>query len=221
MDRSSSQLFRMLLLGLLTWGVMLTLLVCMLDRHGFHRIFSEGGPVEAITTPLWVMLAAWCLRTAWPPNRELWTCGLIALLLAMREADWQHDPVVNMSRLKFKYYAQPLIPLQDKIFVAICTLAALAIITYGLILAVRHLLKVRSDALRPQWAKVFLVGLIVLAGVKLLDRMINGVVDLTGHRISGLAGRLIGGYEEGFELALPLIFALSLYCYLRQVAASG
>lgn len=212
---------RRLALALLLYLALLTVVVALLDRAQFNAIFSEGGPVESLTTPLWLMLAAWCLDPLHPRRRGVTVCGLLALLLAMREADWQHNEQANMSVLKLKFYAQAAVPLVDRIIAGALTLAALALLIYALVLGLRHLRQAGRALLQPAWAAVFALGLFVLGLSKGLDRLINGIVELSGNRIGGVAGRLIGGWEEGLELALPLIFSLSLLLYRRLSAATA
>lgn len=207
-----------IVLLLALYGLLLTVVVCLLDQQQFTALFREGAPVEALTTPLWIMLAAWCLDPTQTPSRGTIACGMLALLAAMREADWQHHEATNMSMFKFKFYLQPNVALPEKLLAGTISILAIAVILWTLTLGLRHLLRERAQVLRPAWAQVAALGFMMLLGVKALDRVINTLADVTGYRIGGLAGRLIGGYEEGFEMALPLVFAVALWWYRRERA---
>lgn len=207
-----------MILLLALYGLLLTVIVCLLDKTQFTAVFREGAPVEALTTPLWIMLAAWCLDPTQSPRRGLVACGLLSILAAMREADWQHHEATNMSMFKVKFYLQPNVALPEKLLAGTISLIAVAVILWALTLGVRHLLRERTQVLRPTWAKIMAMGVALMVGVKALDRVINLLNDLTGYRIGGLGGRLIGGYEEGFEMALPLVFAVALWWYRRETA---
>ena len=218
MNWNSNEPLRRLLACLLVWAVVLTVFVSVIDKPTFRVLFGESGPLEILSTPLWVMLAALC----WDPNRPringVWACGGVALLAAMREDDWQHDALTNMSRLKIKWYLQPEVPAQDMVVAGAITLVALAVLIYAITLGVRYLLRERLGALRPLWSRVMLIGVVTMVSTKMLDRLINGIFEMSSYRIGGVAGRLVGGFEEGFEMVLPLIFGFALYCYRRQTS---
>lgn len=209
---------RRLLAALLVYALCLTALTVTLDKAGFRQIFSESGIVERLSEPAWLLLALACLLSVRPSNKAVGVMGLVALFCAMREADWHYE-FTGTSMLKLSYYSRHAAPLSEKIPAGAVALLALIILCTALYLAVRTLR--RPGALSQVWLQTMLIGAGVGVGTKLLDRMINLIYDGSGYRIGGVPGRMIGGFEEGFEFALPLIFGLALWQYRRARQLSG
>lgn len=204
-----------LLAALLVYAVCLTAITWPLELSEFRRIFSEKGPLERASEPLWLLLAAACF-CSFRCGKGVGVMGLVAVLCALREADW-HYKFTGGSMIKLSWYAKSAAPLEQKIAAGIVALIALAILVWALVFALRA---VRRPAVwRRAWMQSAAIGLGVLVGSKLLDRSISMIEDATGYLIGGLPGRMIGAYEEGFEFALPLIFGFALWQYRLRVLA--
>lgn len=195
------------------YGLVLTALALVLTPQQAHAVFSEQGPFELLSVPLWVMLAAWCFDLARPIPRGQGVCGLLAVFAAAREADW-HKAFTVDSIFKSNYYFDTPAPLAEKLPAAIVAACAFALIIHALVLGLRFLRQ--RQAWQQAWMGTVVLGVAGLVGVKVLDRMISLAQDWFGFHIAGLAGRLIGAWEEGFEMALPIVFGLALMQYRRM-----
>ncbi|RZS32108.1 hypothetical protein [Corticibacter populi] len=221
-ETDTPQAMRRLFIAIGIWLALIMLAVLFATPEQFSILFNEQGPIEGLSTPAWIILGAWCLDPWHPRVKPLLTCGVMALFGGMREADWQHSEITHSTMLKVSFYMNPLPPIWHKLLAAIFTLALLATVVVGLrqLLAyVRASGSVRA-ALQPAWARVFVTGFLLTAFSKFLDRLINGLVEWGGPHIDGLAGRFIGGYEEGIELLLPFVFAYALWLFRRQQLAA-
>lgn len=217
MTASSANMVRSLawlLAALVLYAVALSLIATPLDLEQYRAVFSERGPFERLSPLFWLLLwlatwvAAWRLPRATRWN--LATVGCVALLFAMRELDWHYKLAGgNVLRIKF-YQHNPASP-EVKIIAAIVVLAGLAVLCRTLYLAFRHLRQRGSYSER--WTWTMLVAVAVGLGTKMLDRTISLAGEWFGTRFAESTGQLIGAYEEGFECALPLIFALALVQY--------
>ena len=208
---------RILSIALLVYALGLTALVLILSPEQKQTVFSERGPFEMLSIPLWLMLAAWCFAFAHEIRKPLVVCGLLALFAAAREADW-HKAFTADSIFKSNYYFDSPAPLTEKVPAGMVALFAFALIFYWLYLGIRFLRS--GNALQHQWMQTLVLGTVTVFASKILDRMISWAHDWFGLEITGLLGRFIGAYEEGFEMSLPIIFGIALIQYRRAAMAT-
>lgn len=214
---------RRLWLALLLYAVALAAIALPLDLTDYRALFSERGPFEMLSLVLWVALALACAVQAAPlantrgRGTNLVVMAVIALLLAMREADW-HYKLAGGNVLRLKFYAHNPASFEVKLIAAVVVLIGLVVVLRGLWLGIgtlRH-----RASWREPWVWTLATGLVATVGSKLLDRSINLTREWFAISLPEQTGRLIGAWEEGFECALPLIFAMALWQWRRSVAAA-
>lgn len=208
---SSRPLPRLLLL-LLLYAVLLAALAVWLPAPTRQWMFSEQGPFEELSIPFWVLAGAWCFDPVRSRRASLVVTGLLCWAAAAREADWDRAFTAD-SIFKLTYYRRVAAPLYEKIPAAIVTIAIFVLILTALWMGLRFAL--RGGGLSQVWLRTAALGVVVLGGVKTLDRLNNWVMDATGHYLPSLYSHIVAAYEEGFEMALPLIFALAIRQYRR------
>lgn len=211
---------RRLLALLLVYAAALAAIAWPLDLADYRAVFSEQGPFELMSPAFWVALALACAVQAAPladgrgRGRNLVVLAVIALLLAMREADWHYE-LAGGNVLKLKFYANGPATLEVKLIAAVVVLIGLAVLLRGLWLGIQTLR--RRAAWREPWTWTFAVGLAAMVATKVLDRSLNVLRESFALSLPEHTGHLIGAWEEGFECALPLIFGLALWQWRRAV----
>ena len=214
---------RRLWLALIVYAVALAALAWPLDLTDYRAMFSERGPFELLSPVFWVAVALSCAVQAAPmANRRgrgtnLMVMAAIALLLAMREADW-HYKLAGGNVLRLKFYAQNPASFEVKLVAATVVLIGLVVVLRGLWLGIATLR--HRASWREPWVWTLATGLIATVGSKLLDRSIGLVREWFAITLPEHTGHLIGAWEEGFECALPLIFGMALWQWRRSVTAA-
>lgn len=212
------------LLGFLAvYALALAALAWPLDLGSYRAIFSEQGPFERLSPVFWVGLALACAVQAAPlanghgRGRNLVVLALIAVLLAMREADW-HYKLAGGNVLRIKFYSQGSATLEVKLIAAVIVIVGLVIVLRALWLAIATLR--HRAAWREPWVWTLAIGLLAMVGTKMLDRSLNLLREWFALTLPEQTGHLIGAWEEGFECALPLIFAVALWQWRRSLTAA-
>lgn len=211
---------RRLLGVLLAYAVALAALAWPLDLADYRAVFSEQGPFEWLSIMFWIGLALACAVQAAPladgrgRGRNLVMLAVVALLLAMREADW-HYKLAGGNVLRFKFYTQGSASFEVKLIAAVIVMVGLFVVLRALWLGFQ-VLRHRA-AWREPWTWTLAVGLLAMAGTKLLDRSLNVLRESFGLSLPEQTGHLIGAWEEGFECALPLIFGLALWQWRKAL----
>lgn len=214
---------RRLLVLLLVYAAVLAAIAWPLDLADYRAVFSEQGLFELTSPVFWVALSLACAVQAAPladgrgRGRNLVVAAVIALLLAMREADW-HYKLAGGNVLKLKFYAHGSATLEVKLIAAAVVLVGLAVLLRGLWLGFQTLR--HRAAWREPWTWTFAVGLVAMVGTKVLDRSLNVLRESFALALPERTGHLIGAWEEGFECALPLIFGLALWQWRRALNAA-
>lgn len=212
---------RRLLGVLLVYAVALAVLAWPLDLADYRAVFSERGPFEFLSPVFWVGLALACAVQAAPladgrgRGRNLVVVAVVALLLAMREADW-HYKLAGGNVLRLKFYAHGSASIEVKLIAAAVVLVGLVVVLRALWLGFQTLR--RRAAWREPWVWTLVVGLLAMVGTKMLDRSLNVLREAFALSLPEQTGHLIGAWEEGFECALPLIFGLALWQWRKALA---
>lgn len=201
-----------LIAALAVYALLLALMALPLDLEAYRDVFSERGPFERLSVPLWLLVVAACVGVAWRRPRavalRLLTLGAVAGFLAMREADW-HYALAGGNVLRVKFYLHNPATLEVKVVAGVVVAIALALLFRTLFLGVQLLR--RRATWKLAWTRTLLLGIAVGIGTKLLDRAISLSGEWFGLVFDERTGRLIGAWEEGFECILPLIFCYALY----------
>jgi hypothetical protein len=191
----------------------LAVLGLVLDAPLQSRLFSESGPFEIASEWLWVLLGAACLAIAGCPWRRRLLLSALALVLAMREADW-HKAFTADSIFKSNYYQDMPAPLAEKLLAGAVALACILGLVWAGVLAWRSLIRDRN--LREPWGLVVALGIVLLPLVKIVDRSHSILVERHGIAMPAAVERMLAPVEEGTEMLLPLILASGLWLYRRQ-----
>ncbi len=203
------------MIGLAAYGAMLLWMGLMTPTDRLRDIFSEQGPFERLSVVFWVGLAAIALVARRPLTLGAVCGAYVALCCAARELDW-HKAFTDYSVLKPKFYFKADQPLDARMIAGVIVAGlgvSAAVLTLGLLRRLRR----EGRPVRP-WALVSAMGLALLVGTKLLDRSTGMVQDLLGHDLSDSVRDIIVSFEEGMEMALPVIFSVAVLS-IRRCAA--
>jgi hypothetical protein len=199
--------FRNVVLALLAYGMAMAGLALWVPEDPFHWLFSEQGPFEILSIGFWLLLAASCFALPGLPRRPLLAPGLAALLAAAREADL-HKAFTVESIFKSHYYLRSPAPPGEKLVAGIVALAVLSLVAHVLIAGMRQLR--RQHALRFEWGRTLLLGVVLVFACKALDREQSVLGDWFGIGFPPLLRRLNAAFEEGYECLLPVLFLVAL-----------
>ncbi|MGH8517066.1 MAG: hypothetical protein ACREUE_06360 [Panacagrimonas sp.] len=214
---------RRLWAALVLYALILSVIAWPLDLAGYRAVFSERGPFERLSPLFWLALALACLVQAAPlangrgRGKNLVVTALIALLLAMREADW-HYKLAGGNVLRLKFYAHNPASFEVKLIAAAVVLVGLVVVIRALWLGIATLR--HRASWREPWVWTLATGLLATVGSKVLDRSIGLVREWFALTLPEQTGHLIGAWEEGFECVLPLIFGMALWQWRRSLAAA-
>lgn len=187
--------------------LLLTMLGWQLDEDACQTIFSESGIFEKFSIVAWIT-AGLCLLIRHSKSAPFLAGGmsLLCFLCAAREDDW-HKKFTADGILKLKYYTKTVAPLSEKIPAALIALIFLALIFYATYLAYRCW---RLGTWRNHRAQqLTILGIALFFVSKTLDRSISLLHELAQIDVSDAIGRMIGAYEEGFEMWSPLLFTVA------------
>ena len=202
---------RVALVIVLIYVVYLLLLALSLPRDIFRPLFSEQGAFEQMCVLLWfalgVMLALHHLRSP-----RVLALAVLALLFAAREADL-HKAFTTMSLTKIKFYLSADVPLMEKLLGGLVLLGTVALILYAARLFYRFVLR---GGLRTPVGQVLLLPVLMLPASKLVDRFASQLYELFGIRLPETTGQIVAAFEEGMEMAMPVLFIVALLLYRAE-----
>ena len=207
MSRAPS--FHVVVLLALLYGAMLSALALWVPQDHFYALFSESGPSEQLSIVFWLILAGLCFLLPGVSHRATVVPGLLAILLAAREADL-HKAFTLQSIFKSHYYLKSAAPLMEKLIAGAVALFAIGLLLYALLLGLRQ---VRNGSWRMDWGKTAILATAVMFVSKGLDRMQSWVGEWNGYVFGETARHFNAAFEEGFECAMPLLFIIALLQY--------
>ncbi len=192
----------------------------MLGRDTRERSHSEAGWIEQGSIVLWAALAALVLVRLRPPTVGSIAGAIVCLGGAAREADL-HKRFTEYSVLKVGFYLKDEYPLDQRaLFGAFFIVLLTSLITLGI-----AMLQAARGAGKPTpaWLKVGAIGMALLVMSKLMDRAPGMLKDLNGHVLDERWSGPLKLLEEGYELALPVVFGVAVWLYggVRQSRESG
>lgn len=187
---------------------LLALLPFALTPQSFHAAFAETGPFERLSLLAWIAAATVVLTRIRPFGLPAAAFTSLYLLFAAREADL-HKAFTTRSISKLNYYRDASIPFSERAIAAIAALAILALIAYTAFVVVRFLVVRRGLHTRAGAWLALGAGLLVFG--KILDRSAAVLEQVFAVlRPAWLVG-LTASFEEGLELATPLLLAVSAW----------
>lgn len=205
------------------WAPLFAVAVALLWAECLPRalvmdLIHENGPVESLTTLLYLCaaVALWCV--ARPQQGGATRLGLTVMLLAFaaREQDL-HKAFTDTSVLKVSFYLNDH-PLHQKL-VALPILLVIA--GTALWLLARHA--------RPMWqglrrarplAITVAIFFVTLVATKVIDRSFAILAEDFGVHMSDQLDTILSALEEVVECSLPLIAVAGLLQHQRERKAS-
>jgi hypothetical protein len=197
---------------LLLFSAMLFFIIYTLDISVTHKLTSEQGFFEVMSPPLWIALAVLCVIKL---GFRKWgiSTALLSLIFAAREADL-HKAFTADSIFKHNYYKMD-IPFAQKFWAGLVAIACIAFLIWILFRCCLYIY--RTQAWRQAWGRLTLLTIALVIFTKICDRL-ESVLNVDYHiQISLVQGEICNMFEEGFEMLLPILFAVALLCWCRRV----
>lgn len=190
------------------YAAILALLPFTLAPDTFDAMFAETGPFERLSLLAWIAAAAVIVVRVRPFGTTAVAFTVLYLLFAAREADL-HKAFTTRSISKLNYYRDGSIALSERVIAAIAAIAILCLIVYAAYVVVRFLYARRG--LNTRAGMWLLVGAGLLVFGKALDRSAAVLTEIFHlARPQWLIG-LTDSFEEGLELATPVLLAISAW----------
>jgi len=210
-----TRLDRAILVTFAAYVLLLTALPFTLEHDMFRFTFSETGPFERLSLFAWLACAAVIIVRVRPYTKTAAAFTVLYVLFAAREADL-HKAFTTRSISKLNYYKDTSIPALERIFAALVAIAILCLILYALFIIVRFLFW--RGGLRTRSGMWLAIGAGVLVFGKILDRS-AAVLTQVFHviRPEWVKG-LTDSFEEGLELATPILLAVSAWISQREAS---
>lgn len=214
--RNLTPTFKIAFVLLLIYVTHLSYLAMVLPSEVFHPLFAETGPYEGMSIVLWCVLGVMLLGSLSLSPRPIAAMALTAFVFAAREADW-HKKFTDMSLVKIKFYLSPDVPGMQKLLGGLVYIAVILLLVYLAKLLFDYVY--RQGGLRTAIGQLLLLPAVLLPASKILDRIASQVYEITGTRLPEGVGQMIAAWEEGLEMALPVLFIVALLLYRTQVGA--
>lgn len=175
---------------------------------------SEAGPFEQLSLVFWALLSGYIIWRWWPGSWQSWALAMLPLIALAREASL-HKALYGVSVLKRNFYLSPDISLISKLIVGSIVLVLLASLLYGLYLLYAWL---KAGAWRHSSGQFLIVGMGLLVGTKILDRM-NSILRVDfGVILPAHFAESVVVFEESLEMALPLVLlAAARYVWHEKI----
>lgn len=204
--------------------VLLTILVILgassylyvqgLSDEAAEFALSEAGPFEQLSLVFWALLSGYIIWRWWPGSWQSWTLAMLPLIALAREASL-HKVIYGVSVLKRQFYLSADIQLMSKLILGSITLVLVAALLYGLYLFYVWL---KAGAWRHSSGQFLIVGMGLLIGTKILDRMNSILRADFGIILPTHFAESVVVFEESLEMALPLVLlAAARYVWLEKI----
>jgi hypothetical protein len=197
---------------LLLFSALLFFIIYALDISVTHSLTSEQGFFEVMSPPLWIALAVVCVIKL---GFRKWgiSTALLSLIFAAREADL-HKAFTADSIFKSNYYKMD-IPFSEKFWAGLVAIACIIFLIWVLFSGFRYMYRTR--AWRQAWGRLTLLTIGLLFFTKVCDRLESVLYVDYQIQLSLVQGEICNMFEEGFEMLLPILFAVALLCWCRRV----
>lgn len=200
-------------LALLVYSALVVYLGVSLAPERAEAMFSEAGWFEDLSPVFWLLLGAILLFAHPIALGKRIGMAVIAAALAAREEGW-HKKFTTDSLFKSDYYQMAGVPLGEKLSAGAVALALTGLLIWLLVAGGRELFA-RGGWRRP-WGWVALFAVLISPILKAVDRgpsILRVQFDVT---VPSDIDMVMLSLEEGMEMALPLLFLLSLVLYLAD-----
>ncbi len=188
-----------------------------LPHDVFTLLFSEQGPFEQLSIVLWALLgAALLLKRPLPLCLRLATAA-VAFAFAAREADL-HKAYTVMSITKIKFYWSPEVPLPQKLAGGLVLLTLIALLVFLTVQLYGYV--VRRRGLLTPMGQVMALPVLMLPVSKVIDRLPSQLYEMFQIVFPLTVQQLLAAFEEGMEMAMPLLFLVALLLH-RPARADG
>lgn len=202
---------KVVVITLLLFSAMLFFIIYTLDISITHKLTSESGFFEVVSPPLWIALAVLCIAKLGFRKWGLGTAAL-SLIFAAREADL-HKAFTADSIFKHNFYKMD-IPFAQKFWAGLVALICIGILLWTLISFVIYLY--RTKGWRQAWGRLTILSIGFVIFTKICDRL-ESTLNVDYHiYLSEVQGEICNMHEEGFEMLLPIMFAIALLCWCRH-----
>lgn len=184
-----------------------------LSAEAAEFALSEAGPFEQLSLVFWALLSGYIIWRWWPGSKQTWLLAILPLFALAREAS-MHKAIYDISVLKVSFYGTPGIPVISKLIIGSTVLFMYAALLYGSYLLWKWL---KAGAWRQTSGQFFIVGVALLVGTKILDRM-NAILRVDfGVILPAHFAESVVVFEESLEMALPLVLlAAARYVWLEN-----
>lgn len=175
---------------------------------------SEAGPFEQLSLVFWALLSGYIIWRWWPGSWQSWALAMLPLIALAREASL-HKALYGVSVLKRNFYTSPDFTIISKLITGSIVLVLVASLLYGLYL---FCLWLKAGAWRHSSGQFLIVGMGLLVGTKILDRM-NSILHVDfGVILPAHFAESVVVFEESLEMALPLVLlAAARYVWLEKI----
>lgn len=178
-----------------------------LPHDVFTLLFSERGPFEQLSIVLWALLGAALLLKRPLPLRLRLAMAAVAFAFAAREADL-HKAYTVMSMTKIKFYLSPEVPLPQKLACGLVLLTLIGLLVFLTVQIYGYV--VRRRGLLTPVGQVMALPVLMLPVSKVIDRLSSHLYEMFQIVFPLTVQQLIAAFEEGMEMAMPLLFLVAL-----------
>ncbi len=193
---------------LIAYSLLLALLPLALNEQAFHWTFSEEGPFEQLSIAGWLGTAAIVLLRIRPLGARAWAFALLCLAFAAREADW-HKLFTGESFLKNSFYRDAARPFEEKLICGAIAIFLVALVLYAGLVIARFLFL--QGGWRSRSGAWLMAGTALVVVGKLIDRLPAVLSVDYGIELGPLTKLYSAAFEEGLEMAHPMILAWSVW----------
>ena len=193
---------------LIAYTLMLALLPLVLNEQAFQWTFYEVGPFEQLSIAGWLGTAVIVLLRIRPLRARAWAFALLCLAFAAREADW-HKLFTGESFLKNSFYRDAARPFEEKLICGAIALFLVALVLYAGLVIARFLFL--QGGWRSRSGAWLMAGTALVVVGKLIDRLPAVLSVDYGIELGPLTKHYSAAFEEGLEMAHPLILAWSVW----------
>lgn len=193
---------------LLAYTAMLAIMPLVMSHDAFHWTFSEEGPFEQLSIVGWLVAAATVLLRIRPLGTRAWSFALLCMAFAAREADW-HKLFTGESFLKNSFYRDAARPFEEKLICGIIALCLVALVLYAGVVIARFLFL--QGGWRSRSGAWLLAGTVLVVVGKVIDRLPAVLSVNYGIELGTMMKLYAEAFEEGLEMAHPLILAWSVW----------
>ncbi|MBL8467146.1 hypothetical protein [Methyloversatilis discipulorum] len=193
---------------LIAYSLLLALLPIALNEQAFHWTFSEEGPFEQLSIAGWLGTAVIVLLRIRPLGARAWAFALLCLAFAAREADW-HKLFTGESFLKNSFYRDAARPFEEKLICGAIAIFLVALVLYAGFVIARFLFL--QGGWRSRSGAWLMAGTALVVVGKLIDRLPAVLSVDYGIELGPLTKLYSAAFEEGLEMAHPMILAWSVW----------